>query len=82
MVSAECSSWRDVLSGVPQGSVLGPLLFVIYVNDIDKSVGCKVLKFADDTKIYRIVNSQDDIKEPLRNDLCHVVRELADVTQC
>ena len=52
--------------------VLGPLLFVIYINNIDESVGCKVLKFTDDAKIYRAVNSQDEI-ESSRNDLCKLV---------
>ena len=38
------------MSGVPQGSVLGPVLFDIYVNNIDDCVGSRILKFADDTK--------------------------------
>jgi len=48
------SEWRDVISGVPQRSVLDPLLFIIYINDIDDRVACKIMKFADDTKIYHI----------------------------
>ena len=48
-------------------------MFLIYINDIDVKVACKVLKFADDTKIYRVVNSQEDI-ESLRNDLKNLVK--------
>lgn len=51
------SEWKDVLSGVPQGSVLGPLLFIIYLNDLESNLGCKVFKFADDTKVASSVNS-------------------------
>ena len=51
VINGFTSSWLDVKSGVPQGSVPGPILFLIYVNDIDVGLNCKVSKFADDTKI-------------------------------
>ena len=59
MVRGEYSEWVDVISGVPQGSVLGPILFLIYVNDIPEMVNCSIKMFADDTKLFRTVKSID-----------------------
>ena len=51
------SQWGAVKSGVPQGSVLGPLLFLIYVSD---DVSSNVILFADDTKLYSRMERQED----------------------
>ena len=61
IVDAEISNWKSVLSGMPQGSVLGPLLFLIYINDLEDDISSKVLKFADDTKVLRKVTNDTTI---------------------
>ena len=53
------SDWLPVLSGVPQGSVLGPCLFLIYINDIDQNISGEILKFADDAKVICYIVTED-----------------------
>ena len=62
------SSPAPVISGIPQGSVLGPLLFVIYINDLPNEITSNVYLFADDTKVTRKVRSKNDAKA-LQQDL-------------
>ena len=72
VLNGKCSDWRSVSSGVPQGSVLGPVLFLIYINDLDDNVKCKISKFADDTKIANkvtCVTQQQELQFDL-NTLC------------
>ena len=51
VLNGEVSDWQNVISGVTQGLVLGPTLFIIYVNDLEDNLVSKVAKFADDTKL-------------------------------
>ena len=53
-------SQRDIWSGVPQGSVLGSILFLLFINDLDSNVISSILKFADDIKVFSKVNHYHD----------------------
>ena len=54
------SEWSPVISGVPEGSILGPIMFLIYVNDIPNIITSTAKLVADDTKIYRQINKVED----------------------
>ncbi|RUM41879.1 MAG: hypothetical protein DSY80_08180 [Desulfocapsa sp.] len=59
-VRGSFSDWLDVLSGIPQGSVLWPLLFVLYINDLPDNMMSEVFMFADDTKVFREIKDDTD----------------------
>ena len=61
------------LSGVPQGSVLGPILLLVYINDLEEGVRCNILKFADDTKLFRKAKEIGD-KHKLQDDIDKLVK--------
>ena len=60
LVNGSNSSWSPVTSGIPQGSVLGPMLFVCYINDMPDVVASPIHMFADVTKIFRQMTAQSD----------------------
>ena len=68
VVDGQCSSWNLVPSGIPQGSILGPLLFNLFVNDIPQHLSSDCLMFADDLKIFRQISCSTDITN-LQHDL-------------
>ena len=69
ILNGQTSSWRPILARVPQGSILGPLLFVIYINDLPNILKSNAKLFADDTSLFTIVKDKNESSNALNNDL-------------
>ena len=72
-MDGEVSSWKSVLSGVTQGSVQGPILLLVYINDLEEGVTGKIVKFADDTKLFTKMKEIGD-KQKLQDDIDKLVK--------
>ncbi len=68
-MKGQCSNWRDILAGVPQGSILGPLFFLVYINDLTADLKFNVKLFADDTSLFTIVGEPNVAAEDVNHDL-------------
>ncbi len=73
-INGKSSSWKSVLSGVPQGSVLGPLLFLIYINDLPDHIKSTPYLFADDVSLFTEVKDCTEATDILNNDLLEITK--------
>ena len=69
VINGSSSSWKEIKDGVPQGSILGPLLFLIFINDIVQNIASDIRLFADDTSLYNFLNYLNDNIETIQHDI-------------
>ena len=69
VLNGQSSNWAAVNAGVPQGSILGPLLFLVYINDLSTGLSSNPRLFADDTSLFSVVYDRKTSTNELNNDL-------------
>ena len=69
VLNGQCSNWGDISAGVPQGSILGPLFFLVYTNDLTADLKCNVKCFADDTSLFTTVQDSNTAANDMNHDL-------------
>ena len=72
LLNGQVSSWTGVNVGVPQGSILGPLLFLVYINDLADGSSSNATLFADDTSLFLVIHDVDTSANDLNNDLYQI----------
>ncbi len=69
VINGQSSEWKPVTAGVPQGSILGPLFFLIYINDIAERTQSNIRTFADDTSLFIVVDDPVNAADTLNYDI-------------
>ena len=69
ILNGKTSEWGNISAGVPQGSILGPIFFLIYINDLADNIKCKVKLFADDTSLFAVVCDTEQAALDMNHDL-------------
>ena len=68
-LNGQHSSWRDVNVGIPQGSILGPFFFLVYINDLPTDLKSNPKLFADDTSLLSVIHDVNSSQIDLNEDL-------------
>ena len=69
IINGKCSRWEHVSAGVPQGSILGPLLFLVYINDLPDGLESNVRIYADDTSLFSVVHDPQLSSHTINSDI-------------
>ena len=71
-LNGQVSDWYDVRAGVAQGSIVGPLLFLIYINDLSEGLSANIKIFADDTSLFSVIHDSNTSSLELNSDLAKI----------
>ena len=69
VLNGKMSAWGSVTAGISHGSILGPLFFLVYINDLTDNLKCNVKHFADETSLFTIVHNPDQAASDMNHDL-------------
>ena len=72
VLNVQASTWTNVTAGVPQGSILGPLLFLIYINDLSEGLSTNAKLFVDDTSLFSVIQDSQTFANVLNKDLAMI----------